>query len=336
MKIIDNNYLIKTFTALLISIGFIACKNNQPERKPINEPNTIVIENPFKKIDTVQLSSGSLFRIDNYDSKYVSPRHVDVWLPENYSKDKTYQILLMHDGQMLFDSTTTWNKQEWGVDETLSQLIKTDSIKPTIVVSTWNVFEDRHSDYFPQQPYDNLDDETQKKLIDYNKANSDRLFQKLPQSDDYLKFLVQEVIPLVKTHFSISEQEQSITVAGSSMGGLISFYALCEYPTIFGQAICMSTHWPGAMPFEENPFPQAFFDYLDQKLPQLNNHKFYFDFGTETLDELYPQYKVELNQLFAKHGFDDNNFKNIKFEGDAHDEDSWRQRLQIPLKFALK
>ena len=75
------------------------------------------------------------------------------------------------------------------------------------------------------------------------------------------------------------------------MGGLISFYALCEYPDIFGQAICMSTHWPGAMSYENNPFPQAFFDYLDQKLPELNDHKFYFDFGTETLDELYPQYE---------------------------------------------
>ncbi|NBC56886.1 MAG: esterase [Bacteroidetes bacterium] len=336
MKYIDNNCLIRTFTVLLISMGFIACKNNQSERKPINDPNTTVVENPFKKVDSVQLSSGSLLRINNFDSKYVSPRNIDVWLPENYSKDNTYQVLLMHDGQMLFDSTTTWNKQEWGLDETLSQLIKTDSIKPTIVVSTWNVFKDRHSDYFPQKPFDNLEDETKKNLIDYNQSNSDRLFKKLPQSDDYLKFLVQEVIPLVKNHFSILDQPQSITVAGSSMGGLISFYALCEYPDIFGQAICMSTHWPGAMPFEDNPFPQAVFDYLDDKLPQLNNHKFYFDFGTETLDELYPQYEDEVNQLFAKHNFNSSNFKNIKYEGDAHDEKSWRQRLHIPLKFALK
>ncbi len=335
MKNIDINYLIKTFIVLLLSMGFIACKNNQSARKPINPSNTTVIENPFKKVDSVQLSSGSLFRINDFDSEYVSSRHIDVWVPENYSDDKDHQILLMHDGQMLFDSTTTWNKQEWGVDETLSQLLKTDSINSTIVVSTWNVFEDRHSDYFPQKPFDNLNEETKNKLIDYNKSNSDRLFQKLPQSDNYLKFLVQEVIPFVKTHFSVSDQPQSITVAGSSMGGLISFYALCEYPDIFGKAICMSTHWPGAMPFEDNPFPQTYFEYLDDKLPQLNKHKFYFDFGTETLDELYPQYENQLNQLFAKHNFDGNNFKNLKFEGDAHDENSWRKRLHIPFKYML-
>lgn len=336
MNYINYNFSIKIYILLFSVIVVFSCKNNQPERKPINDPNTTVIENPFKKIDSVQLSSGALYRINNFDSKYVSQRNIDVWLPENYSEDNIYQVLLMHDGQMLFDSTTTWNKQEWGVDETLAQLMKNDSIKPTIVVSTWNVFEDRHSDYFPQKPFDNLDDETKKNLIDYNQSNSDRLFEKQPNSDAYLKFLVQEVLPLVQTHFSVSLQGRSYTVAGSSMGGLISFYALCEYPEIFGQAICMSTHWPGAMPFEDNPFPQAFFDYLDQKLPELNKHKFYFDFGTATLDELYPQYEDKVNQLFTKHGFDEQNFKNLEFEGDAHDENSWRERLHIPFNFALK
>jgi plasmid stabilization system protein ParE len=64
-----------------------------------------------------------------------------------------------------------------------------------------------------------------------------------------------------------------------------------------------------------------------------NTHKFYF--GTKTLDELYPQYEEKLNQLFAKHNFDDNNFKNLKFESDANDENSRRERLHIPLKFML-
>jgi enterochelin esterase-like enzyme len=222
------------------------------------------------------------------------------------------------------------------VDENLSNLIKRDSVEPTIVVATWNVFEDRHSDYFPQKPFENLDEVTKDSLVSYNQRNSERLFKKLPQSDEYLKFLTQEVIPLVEQNFSVKEESQSYTVAGSSMGGLISFYALCEYPDIFGSAICMSTHWPGAMPYEENPFPDAFFDYLDKELPQLEDHKFYFDFGTKTLDELYPPFEDKVEELFKKHGFDDENFKQLKFIGDAHDEDSWRRRLHIPLKFALE
>lgn len=326
---------VKTFVYLAFLSVIVACNTKSKERKPIEESSLVIEDSPFKKVDSVQLSSGELFRVNNYESEYVSPRNIDVWLPENYSKDTKYQMLLMHDGQMLFDSTTTWNGQEWGVDEVLSALIKKDSVNPTIVVATWNVFKDRHSDYFPQKPFERLDEDVKKKLVNYNQQNSDRLFQKLPNSDNYLKFLTKEVIPIVETHFSVLEESKSYIVAGSSMGGLISFYALCEYPDIFGAAICMSTHWPGAIPYEDNPFPEAFFDYLDRQLPALKDHKFYFDFGTKTLDELYPPFEDDVNALFEKHGFDEKNFKQLKFIGDAHDEDSWRRRLHIPFKFAL-
>ena len=52
---------------------------------------------------------GNIERVDSFPSKYIVPRTVDVWLPKNYSKTKKYSVLYMHDGQMLFDSTKTWN-----------------------------------------------------------------------------------------------------------------------------------------------------------------------------------------------------------------------------------
>ena len=61
-------------------------------------------------------SSGRIVRFENFTSKYVPARNVDVWLPDNYSASKKYGVLYMHDGQMLFDSSITWNKQEWSVD----------------------------------------------------------------------------------------------------------------------------------------------------------------------------------------------------------------------------
>ena len=56
-----------------------------------------------------QLSAGTLQRYENFPSRHVDPRTVDVWLPEGYNPNKRYAVLYMHDGQMLFDSTTTWN-----------------------------------------------------------------------------------------------------------------------------------------------------------------------------------------------------------------------------------
>ena len=243
----------------------------------------------FEVVDSIQLASGELYRMENFESQYVSNRNVDVWKPDNFDPKKDYQVLWMHDGQMLFDKNKTWNQQEWAIDENLTRLMKQEKIKPTIVVATWNVSENRHANYFPEKPFNQLDSLTKKQLISYNRENSDRLFTQMPNADDYLKFLVKEVKPKVEQSFNIEIDQSNTTVGGSSMGGLISFYAVTEYPDVFGNAICMSTHWPGGMSYDDNPFPDAFFEYLDEKLPELDQHKFYFDFGTATLDELYPQ-----------------------------------------------
>lgn len=68
--------------------------------------------------------SGQLIRYENFTSTYIPARSIDVWLPANYTPQKKYAVLYMQDGQMLFDSTTTWNHQEWGVDETLTSLME--------------------------------------------------------------------------------------------------------------------------------------------------------------------------------------------------------------------
>ncbi|NTW25975.1 MAG: hypothetical protein HGA37_14855, partial [Lentimicrobium sp.] len=78
---------------------------------------TILRQVSFK--NEVQTASGSIKRFRNLQSMYVDARNIDVWLPDGYTEHKKYAVLYMHDGQMLFDSTINWNKQEWGVDETI-------------------------------------------------------------------------------------------------------------------------------------------------------------------------------------------------------------------------
>ena len=74
--------------------------------------------------------SGTVNRFDSFPSRFVDARNVDVWLPNGYDPKKKYAVLYMHDGQMLFDSTATWNKQEWDVDEVAGRLIAEKRIKP--------------------------------------------------------------------------------------------------------------------------------------------------------------------------------------------------------------
>ncbi len=92
--------------------------------------------------------------------------------------------------------------------------------------------------------------------------------------------MVNELKPFIDSNFATLGDQSNTFVAGSSMGGLISLYAVCEYPDVFGGAACLSTHWPGVFNSEHNPIPAAFIRYLESHLPSPVNHKLYFDYGT--------------------------------------------------------
>lgn len=283
-----------------------------------------------------KVSAGSIQRFENLPSRFVAARNVDVWLPEGYSPKKKYAVLYMHDGNSLFDSSIMWNHQEWGVDETVSKLLSEYKIKDVIVVGVWNSGASRHADYFPQKPYEALN-EIQKEFVTkqlQEKGRTKGPFK--PISDNYLKFLVQELKPFVDSTFSTKKDSKNTFIGGSSMGGLIAMYAICEYPNIFGGAICMSTHWPGIFSMNENPVPTALINYLKNNLPNPNSHKIYFDHGDQSLDALYPPLQKQADAIMVAKGYTSKNWITAFFPGENHSEAGWAKRLDIPLLFLLK
>ena len=271
-----------------------------------------------------------------FPSKYVRKRNVYVWLPvDYYSHPKKHAVLYMHDGQMLFDGSKTWNKQEWGVDETLSRLINANSVRSTIVVGIWNVEDTRQSEYFPSKPFESLTKE-QKEAVLKTKVDGKPLFKEAVMADQYLKFIVEELKPYIDKNFSTLPDQQNTYIAGSSMGGLISMYAMCEYPQVFGGAACLSTHWIGTVNSKDNPLPQAFMDYMSSKLPDPKNHKFYFDYGTKSLDAYYGASQHKVDKLMKDKGYTTKNWLTRRFAGHDHSENSWNKRLYIPLTFMLQ
>ena len=282
-------------------------------------------------------SSGKIIRHDSFPSQYVTARHVDVWLPEGYSPKKKYAVLYMHDGQMLYDSSTTWNKQEWGVDETVGRLLKERKIKDVIVVGVWNGGKYRHTDYFPQKPFERLPQQERDTLYYAKRTNGALVFQgEKVHSDLYLKFLVTELKPFIDKTYATRKDRANTFIAGSSMGGLISMYAICEYPDVFGGAACLSTHWPGVFSMEDNPVPAAFMNYLRNHLPSPTNHKIYFDYGDATLDAMYPPLQKMADEIMKAKGFSSVNWITKYFPGEDHSEGAWKKRLDIPLLFLLK
>jgi predicted alpha/beta superfamily hydrolase len=262
--------------------------------------------------------TGILIEHKNFPSKYVSPRQVDVWLPSNYDSKKRYAVLYMHDGQNCFDSATSYTRVDWGADETLSQLRAEGKIRDVIAVGIWNT-PNRYGEYMPQKAYEMLPQSTR-----------DSMQARYPMarmaSDNYLKFIVEELKPFIDSTYSTNPTPDATAIMGSSMGGLISLYAICEYPSVFGKAACLSTHFPAGN--------GIMIDYLKTHLPAPEAHKIYFDFGTETLDKDYEPFQQRADSVMLANGYTlCKNWLTKKFEGDDHSERAWRKRLHIPMLF---
>jgi predicted alpha/beta superfamily hydrolase len=282
------------------------------------------------------VSAGAIHHIANFPSRYVDARNIDVWLPDDYDTTKRYNVVYMHDGQMLFDSTSNWNKQEWQVDEWFSKLMKAGKISDCIVVGIWNNGMQRHAEYFPQKPFESLSPSQRKAIYQSTRNGETSLFSKKVKSDRYLRFLVRELKPFIDNTYATSPDRSHTFIAGSSMGGLISLYAICEYPDVFGGAACLSTHWPGIFTLENNPIPEAFFGYLRRRLPDPITHKIYFDYGTATLDAMYPPLQKQVDEIMTLKGFTVENWITREFPGEPHSEAAWSKRLDIPILFLLK
>ncbi len=136
-------------------------------------------------------------------------RRIWVYLPQHYLQlpGKKYPVLYMHDGQNLFDNATSY-AGEWGVDEAL------DSIKNACIVV-------------------GIDNGGSHRMTEYN-PNDTKQFGK-GEGKQYLAFIVEHLKPFIDHHYRTLPGSQDTWMAGSSMGGLISFYAGLYYPTVFGR-----------------------------------------------------------------------------------------------------
>lgn len=293
--------MLQLFVAFLI-FAVCACSPNAKDEKPAVKRNV----------------TGTLIEHKSFPSKYVPPRQVDVWLPSGYDASKRYAVLYLHDGQNCFDSATAYIGVDWGVDETLSRLSAEGKIEDVIAVAVWNT-PNRYGEYMPQKAYEMLPESVR----DSMKA---RYPMQTMASDAYLKFLVEELKPFIDSAYATNPERDATAIMGSSMGGLISLYAFCEYPRVFGKAACLSTHFPAGN--------GIMIEYLKTHLPEPQTRKIYFDFGTETLDKEYEPYQRRADSAMTHRGYAfGETWLTRKFEGDDHSERSWRKRLHVPILF---
>jgi predicted alpha/beta superfamily hydrolase len=174
-------------------------------------------------------ASGDIEILPLKSTVFENERNLRIWLPPGYhdaaNASKTYPVLYLFDGQMLFDRCTAPGQiAEWRVDETLADLIGRGVIPPIIVVGIDNAGAQRNHEY---QPYPNP-----------------LLFSNDPQGlagDRIPSFLAEDVLPFVSSHYRISKDRKETGIGGSSAGAVAALIALMRRPDLFGLGLLEST-----------------------------------------------------------------------------------------------
>jgi len=212
-------------------------------------------------------------------------RRIWIYLPADYqSSHKKYPVIYMHDGQNLFDAYTS-GYGEWGVDEILDKIPAKDQC---IIVGIDHGGDHRMTEY---NPYDSK----------FGKA----------EGKQYVDFLVKTLKPYIDQHYSTKSDAKHTTIAGSSMGGLISFYAVLKYPEVFGNGgIFSPSFW----------IAPEMFNYTQQHLN--TKSRFYFVCGDSEGDDMVePMQKMV--KLVRSKGIIEQNAPETIVKGAKHNEKQW-------------
>jgi predicted alpha/beta superfamily hydrolase len=194
-KNIPQNYVYKVVKDTLLSFRILYWRDETP------------LEGGF-----IGQVTGRVDHYPNFEGEGILPRDVHVWLPPDYDlfQNKRFSVLYMHDGQNLFDPSTSYTGIDWQVDEAADSLIQNEIIESIIVVGINNSSQ-RSADYSPGT-----------------------------QGEAYINFVVNVLKPFIDSTYRTKLDRESTAVGGSSMGGLISFMMVWQRHDIFSKAICMS------------------------------------------------------------------------------------------------
>ena len=269
----------------------------------------------------------SLVHYPKFKLPGLLPRDVWVWTPPQYhaQPDARFPVIYMHDGQNLFIPERSYTSVTWGVAETISKLSCFGFIQPAIVVGIDNT-PNRMGDYLPTRPFETPEG---KAFVAKLKAEAAEELERIDfVADRYLELIVKKIKPRIDQNFRTHPEREHTLVMGSSMGGLISLYALVENPGVFGKAGCFSTHWPVLGDFTA--------PYLRKFLPEAGHHHLYFDYGTGEGDRQYSPYQATGDNIIRKKGYHfGQDWLTRVAPGAVHHEKAWRSRFHLALRFLL-
>lgn len=231
-------------------------------------------------------------------------RTVRLYLPPSYvlsNANKRYPVIYMHDGQNLFDDIPAF-AGEWQVDESLNTLAISSGLE-FIVVGVDHGDEFRNNELSPWE----------------NKRFGEA------QGKQYMDFIVDVVKPYIDTNFRTKSDRLNTAIMGSSMGGLISHYAIHEYPDVFSKAgIFSPSYW----------YSQDVFSFTRFKKTRLDA-RLYVMFGDKEGDGMIADTDRMFRQLKVQ-GHPRNNMQFKRVVGGKHNEQLWRSEFTDAVKWLFQ
>lgn len=226
-------------------------------------------------------------------------RRIWIYLPESYQHSKkTYPVLYMQDGQNVFDDATSFSG-EWGVDDAMDTLGK--ETRECIVVAIDNGGDKRINEYCP---YD---------MEKFGKG----------EGDQYVDFLVHTLKPHVDSHFRTKKDREHTYIGGSSMGGLISMYAILKYPDVYGGAgIFSPAFWVG---------PQIK-EYAAKRGSKVKG-KIFFYAGKEEGERMVPD-MLEVFETLHQHS--SAKMETVIRTDGKHSEANWRKEFPVFYRWLVR
>lgn len=252
---------------------------------------------------------GTLQIIKDVSSQELNnTRDVIYYLPPSY-KENTLKVhsnvLVMHDGQNLFQPSTAFAGNPWYCQNSLDSTIINGATDEVLIVGAYNT-ADRINEY----TY----------VYDPSEGTGGK-------GDLYLDWIESTLLPLTAESFRVSIQRDSLGILGSSLGGLISCYAAWTRPQIYGKTGCMSSSfW-----WDDNDFQTRI---VPRSTPPSPVPKIYMDSGTGSPGEIEcTGYTLNIyNQMLAD-GFEENVdvFRYVD-QGATHSETYWGPRFHVPME----
>lgn len=248
-----------------------------------------------------------------YSKELGNYRDVIFYLPPSFHENtlKPYKnVLIMHDGQNLFNPKTSAFGTAWMAQDTLDQSIVTGKSDEVIVAGPYNT-NDRNNEYT------------------YVYDESEKCGGK---GDLYLDWIESTLVPLIKSsNFRAEVTRDKLGILGSSLGGLISCYAGWTRPTVYGKVGCMSSSfWWADQDFQNKLLPNT-------TVPALPHPHIYMDAGTSGSLGGEAQCSVYTGQVYdvmVADGFVANEeVQKYVDVGGQHNEASWGARFYLPVQF---